>query len=82
MHFFRSIGGKGLGTEAAHEIVRVGFEQIGLPNIICFTMTTNKPSQRVMEKAGFAYERDLMYKEIPHVLYRLTADEWKRRQGK
>ena len=30
-------------------------------------------SRRVMEKLGFAYERDTGYKGRPHVLYRRTT---------
>jgi hypothetical protein len=29
-----------------------------------------------MEKAGFAYERDFVYKGFPQVLYRQTAAMW------
>ncbi len=30
-----------------------------------------------MEKAGFRYERDIVYANLPHVLCRQTRDEWK-----
>jgi len=41
--------------------------------MVCFTLTTNKASQKVMKKSGFTYEKDLIIKyekECPHVLYR------------
>jgi len=70
--------GKGFATEMARAIVALGFERLGLAEIVCFTLTTNRASQRVMQKAGFTYERDIVHAGLPHVLYRLTADEWKR----
>jgi [ribosomal protein S5]-alanine N-acetyltransferase len=62
--------GQGLATELAHACVEVGFEQLDLLEIIAFTQPTNVASRRVMEKAGFEYERNIMHAGLPHVLYR------------
>jgi [ribosomal protein S5]-alanine N-acetyltransferase len=67
--------GRGLATELARESIRVAFDVLYLPEIVCFTLTTNGASQRVMQKAGFRYERDLLYKDLPHVLYRLRRGD-------
>jgi ribosomal-protein-alanine N-acetyltransferase len=69
--------GRGLATELACESVRVAFETLGLPDLICFTLPTNRASRRVMEKAGFRYERDGVWADLPHVFYRLTASQWR-----
>jgi RimJ/RimL family protein N-acetyltransferase len=72
--------GRGLATEMARAILRIGFEEFGLKEIVCFTMTTNRASQRVMEKAGFVYERDIVRAGLPHVLYRAMSQgggNWK-----
>lgn len=69
--------GKGLATEMAQASLKFGFEQLGLTDIVCFTMTTNRASQRVMQKVGFKYERNIVRADLPHVFYRLTAAEWK-----
>jgi len=69
--------GKGLASEMAEAALRVGFEHLSLPEVVCFTLTTNRASQRVMEKAGFTYERDIVHAGLPHVLYRLTAAAWR-----
>jgi ribosomal-protein-alanine N-acetyltransferase len=69
--------GRGLATELACESVRIAFEELNVPELICFTLPTNRASQRVMEKAGFRYEREGVYAELPHVLYRLTAAQWR-----
>jgi ribosomal-protein-alanine N-acetyltransferase len=68
--------GQGLATELARESVRVGFEVLGLAELVCFTLPTNARSRRVMEKAGFRYERDIEYAGLPHVLCRLRREEW------
>lgn len=68
--------GCGLATELARESIRVAFDLMNLPELVCFTLTTNGASQRVMQKAGFRYERDLIYKDWPHVLYRLQRSAW------
>ena len=59
-----------LRTELAHACVEVGFEQLGLLEIVAFTLPDNIASRRVMEKAGFRYERDIVHAGLPHVLYR------------
>jgi [ribosomal protein S5]-alanine N-acetyltransferase len=67
--------GRGLATELAVESVRVGFEELHLPSLVCFTLTTNVASRCVMENAGFRYERDMIYAELPHVLFRQNCIE-------
>jgi RimJ/RimL family protein N-acetyltransferase len=62
--------GQGLATELAHACVGVGFDQIGLLEIVAFTLPTNLASRRVMEKSGFEYEREIVHAGLPHVLYR------------
>ena len=74
--------GRGLATEIAVALLGIGFEQLGLSTIVCFTLTTNLASQRVMQKAGFTYERDIVHAGLPHVLYRITADEWQGTKNK
>jgi len=71
--------GQGLATEVAREAQRVAFEIIGVPDLVCFTLPTNKASQRVMEKVGFRFERTGMFLNLPHVIYRITAEQWKHR---
>jgi RimJ/RimL family protein N-acetyltransferase len=63
--------GNGLATEMARTCLKVGFENLGLGEVVCFTLTTNAASRRVMEKVSFTYERDIVYAGLPHVLYRM-----------
>ncbi len=73
--------GMGLATEMAQGVVALAFERLRLTEMVCFTLTTNRASQRVMEKAGFEYERDIVRAGGPHVFYRLTASGWEERGG-
>jgi [ribosomal protein S5]-alanine N-acetyltransferase len=69
--------GRGLATELANESVRAAFEVLDRPDLVSFTLPTNLASQRVMQKAGFVYERDGIWADLPHVFYRLTAERWR-----
>jgi RimJ/RimL family protein N-acetyltransferase len=62
---------RGFATEIAHALVAIAWNSLELAELVCFTMTTNAGSRRVMEKAGFTYECDVTHAELPHVLYRL-----------
>ncbi len=44
--------GKGFATEAARGALRVGFESLGLPEIVSFTAVGNLRSRAVMERLG------------------------------
>ncbi len=48
--------GKGYATEIARELVRFGFEDLGLSRIVAITHPENVRSQRVIAKLGFRYE--------------------------
>jgi ribosomal-protein-alanine N-acetyltransferase len=65
--------GEGLATEIARAIVRVGFDGLGLDDLVAFTLPDNLRSRRVMEKAGLTYERDVVFAGLPHVLYRIRS---------
>jgi len=62
--------GQGLATELALAAVEVAERDLGLEEIVAFTLPDNLASRRVMEKAGFVYERQIAHAGLPHVLYR------------
>ncbi len=67
--------GRGLATELARFSVETGFGRLGLRSLVAFTLITNLPSQRVMQKVGFTRERDFTYADLPHVLYRIARPD-------
>jgi [ribosomal protein S5]-alanine N-acetyltransferase len=50
---------KGYTSEAAAEILRFGFENLGLNRIYAYYLTRNPASGRVMQKIGMVYEGTL-----------------------
>lgn len=65
---------QGFASEMASASIEIAFEVLKLKEIVCFTSVTNKPSQRVMEKIGFKYDRNFVYLGEEHMLYRLSYD--------
>jgi RimJ/RimL family protein N-acetyltransferase len=64
---------EGLATELAWAAIDVGFGPLALSEIVAFTLPDNIASRGVMEKSGFAYEREILHVGRPHVLYRRRA---------
>ncbi len=73
--------GKGYATEGAKGVLRYGFCELDLPEIVSFAVVDNKRSTRVMEKIGLRHNPsddfdhpnlDLENRLCRHVLYRLT----------
>ena len=76
--------GKGYAREAARAAVQIGFERLGLKEIIAFTVPDNRRSRRVMETLGMRhdasgdFEHPHVTKGHPlrrHVLYRLPRGQ-------
>lgn len=75
----RDAWGKGYASEAAHEALRVGFEEHALPEIVSFTSVGNTRSRAVMERIGMTLDREFDHPALPegdalrrHVLYRIS----------
>lgn len=81
----RAAWGRGYATEAARAAVDFAFRQLGLAEIVAFTVVANDRSRRVMERLGMTHDPadDFDHPLIPeghpmrrHVLYRLGASAW------
>ncbi|MCG8593074.1 MAG: GNAT family N-acetyltransferase [Kiloniellales bacterium] len=72
--------GRGLATEVARASVEAAFRDLRLEALIALALQRNAASQRVMQKAGFRYDRDFTYADRPHVLYRLSKESLERPQ--
>ena len=77
----RSAWGHGYATEAARAAVAVGFAELGLEQIVSFTVPANARSRAVMERLGMTHDEsdDFDHPRLPvdsplrrHVLYRLA----------
>jgi RimJ/RimL family protein N-acetyltransferase len=78
--------GKGYATEGAKAALHVGFNQLGLKEIVSFTPNVNLASRAVMERVGmtdanedFVYPNPALPDELKrHSLYRLSRVDWLR----
>lgn len=78
--------GQGMMPEAASELIRRGFEDIGMVRIWCAYYAGNEKSKRVQEKVGFRYQWTTENVDVPllheirteHV-NSMTKKEWLKR---
>ena len=77
--------GKGLAPEAAKSVLRFGFLDLGLSEIVSFTAELNQPSIRVMQKIWMKCnpEDTFDHPKLPvnhplqrHILYRSQNTDW------
>lgn len=78
--------GMGLATEGARAALQIGFEKLGLAEIVSFTAIRNHRSRAVMHRLGMQEEAETF--EHPHVpvdsnlrehcLYRLSRKQWRK----
>ena len=68
--------GHGFATRMSSLSLAHAFSQRGVPEVVAYTLTTNRPSRRVLEKLGFSFERTFEHAGLPHVFYR-----WRRPAG-
>lgn len=65
--------GRGYMPEAAEELIRRGFEELGMTTIWCGYYDGNQKSRRVQEKLGFKFHHTR--KDVPVPLMNETRDE-------
>jgi ribosomal-protein-alanine N-acetyltransferase len=84
--------GQGYATEAAREALRFGFTDVGLAEIVSFTVRQNIRSRRVMERIGLVRDPAGDFEHprvdpaayphlVPHVFYRLSRADWRARDS-
>jgi RimJ/RimL family protein N-acetyltransferase len=66
--------GMGLASEMARALLKIAFERFHLYSVVAIIAAENKRSRRVAEKAGFQFERDVTWKNLPAGLYRLRRE--------
>ena len=84
----RQAWGKGYATQAAQLALAYGLATLRLAEIACFTTSANARSRRLMEwlamrrDAGDDFDHPAApgHPQQPHVLYRLSRDDYLARQ--
>ena len=81
-----SYAGRGLATEAAAELLRICFEDLGLRRVKALCYADNEPSWRLMERLGMRREeyavQDSLHRTkgwLDGMTYAVLADEWRDR---
>jgi [ribosomal protein S5]-alanine N-acetyltransferase len=62
--------GQGLGTEAARACVTIGRDWVGLSSVVGLVGRDDTVPQRMLEKAGLVFEREVTLGRAPRLLYR------------
>ena len=68
--------GKGLGFEAAKEVLNYGFFELGLEKILGLTAEQNYGSIRILEKLGFKFEESLLFSSTEALKYSYTRNKF------
>lgn len=73
--------GRGIMPEVCRELLRYGFEELGLETIWCTHYQENDRSRRVIEKCGFVFAfteklTDEFFPDRPTSFYFLTRQDW------
>jgi RimJ/RimL family protein N-acetyltransferase len=71
--------GKGYATEVSSALLVIAFQVLCLPEVVAVALPSNRRSRHVLEKLGFAYEREVLHDGERNAYYRLLAEEWTRR---
>ena len=77
------VQGRGLAPEGAAELLRLGFDELGLHRIVAEADSRNAGSIRVMEKLGMRREALFVEAELfkgewaGDVIYAILEDEWR-----
>jgi predicted N-acetyltransferase YhbS len=81
----RPAWGHGYASEAAREVCRIAFQELGLQSLVSCTVPTNRASRSVMERLGMTHDprNDFDHPRLPvghplrhHLLYELSAKRW------
>jgi RimJ/RimL family protein N-acetyltransferase len=74
--------GLGIATEAARASLVHGFDVVGLPEIVSFTVVANAPSRAVMERIGMRHDGEFDHPRAKsgdhwrrHVVYRMSPGD-------
>jgi RimJ/RimL family protein N-acetyltransferase len=84
--FHSAYHGRGLATEAATAVLRLGFDHLGLHRIAAVCLDGNAASARLLERLGLRREGHLRHSVFfkgawaDQLIYAIVEDEWRARQ--
>ena len=66
--------GKGLATEAARACRDYGFASLPVERLVSMIRPENLPSRRVAEKNGMSVSRQVIWRNLPHLIYAVRRE--------
>ncbi len=75
-HFRRDYWGHGYATEAARACMDYAFRQIGAAKVISLILAENLPSRRVAKRNGMTVERQVIFHDLPHLMYAMIRENY------
>jgi [ribosomal protein S5]-alanine N-acetyltransferase len=73
-HTRRDLWGQGLATEAARACRDFGFARLGVDQLISIIRPENLASRRVAEKNGMTVAKQVLWANLPHLIYAIRRD--------
>jgi len=74
-HVRRDFWGQGLATEAARACRDYGFARLPAERLISLIRPENTPSRRVAEKNGMTVWRQILWHNLPHLVYGIEREQ-------
>jgi ribosomal-protein-alanine N-acetyltransferase len=68
-HVVRDRWREGIATEAARAVGSYAFDPVGLRRLVALVRPENEPSSGVARKLGMEVEREVMFNDLPHLLW-------------
>jgi [ribosomal protein S5]-alanine N-acetyltransferase len=75
-HFRRDYWGHGYATEAARACMTYAFRDLASEKVVSFILLENLPSRRVAERNGMAVERQIIFHDLPHLMYTMRREDY------
>ena len=73
---------QGLASEAAEACRDHAFREVGVDRLIALIHPGNTPSRGVAERIGMGVWKSTERRDLPHLVYAITRDEWTERLDK
>ncbi len=74
-HVRRDQWGQGLATEAARACRDYGFARLPVERLISLIRPQNLPSRRVAEKNGMTVWKEVVWRNLPHLVYAIRREQ-------
>ncbi len=75
-HFRRDHWGRGYATEAARGCMAYAFGHLKADKVVSLILPENLPSRRVAERNGMTVERQVIFHDLPHLMYAMRREDY------